>query len=73
MDECEPLDIDGAGGIEIPWSHETESDGRGIHSSTSRLNLSHFGRSAVLCPVCDKLCPMYTLKVTNASHKMCLR
>ena len=29
--------------------------GRGIHSSTSQLNLSRFGLGSLLCPVCDEL------------------
>ena len=29
--------------------------GRGLHSSTSQLNLSRSGQGAVVCPICDEL------------------
>ena len=43
MDECEPL-IRGAGGLELLV-------GRGLHSSTFQLNLSHVGHTSPCPPV----------------------
>jgi len=35
--------------------HQAGVTGRGLHSPTSQLNLSRFGRRAILCPICDEL------------------
>jgi len=43
--------------------------GRGLHSSTFRLNLSRFGHTFRV-PVFDRL---RENRATNVSHKMCLR
>jgi len=44
--------------MNFEWFYTRDDGGRSLHSSTSHLNLSRFVQSAVLCPVCDELCPV---------------